>query len=69
MGVLIEPKDDHELLEINFKAHLTISLLGMLNLRWTSVGPVSSTKLVSMETPWAGVWLANRRVDWNIGLV
>ena len=30
------------------------------------MGPVSSTKLVSMDTPCAGVWLANRLVDWTI---
>ena len=37
-----------------------MSFLGVLNLRWTSLGPLSSTKFVSTVTSWAGAWLANR---------
>ena len=37
-----------------------MSFLGVLNLRWTSLGPLSSTKFVSTVTSSAGAWLANR---------
>ena len=42
-----------------------MSFLGVLNLRWTSLGPLSSTKFVSTVTSSAGAWLANRLEFWE----
>ena len=48
-----------------YETYLTMSFLGVLNRRWTSLGPLSSTKFVSTVTSSAGAWLANRLEFWK----